>query len=185
MNSSSLRVTNHPFPASRLEWRLNQPFELSLRPDGWTSEVWSTREHRCRRCPELGELRVQQRLHAVLRAPSVAILLLYSKLGAKSRLQNYLKQVAGELGLMNLGTVRHGLLMSALNGPRHAQMFLIGNPLTAMSLMKVFKQAGVYAPLRIMFHDDGDDATVVTYDAPSKLRQAKCLKGKWRPSSAV
>ncbi len=140
MNPSTLQVTDHPFPASRLEWRLNQPFEHSLR-----------------------------RLHAVLRAPSVAILLLYSKLGAKSRLHNYLKQVAGELGLMNLGTVRHGLLMSTLNGPRHAQMFLIGNPLTAMSLMKVFKQAGVYAPLRIMFHDDGDDATVVTYDAPSKM----------------
>lgn len=48
-------------------------------------------------------------------------------------------------------------------------MFLIGNPLTAMSLMKVFKQARVYAPLGIMFHDDGDDATIVTYDAPSKM----------------
>jgi uncharacterized protein (DUF302 family) len=48
-------------------------------------------------------------------------------------------------------------------------MVLIGNPLTAMSLMKVFKQAGFCAPLRIMFHDDREDTTIVTYGAPSKM----------------
>jgi uncharacterized protein (DUF302 family) len=72
------------------------------------------------------------------------------------------------MGLMILGTIRHGLFMSALNGPKQAQMFLIGNPLTAMSLMNEFEQAAVYAPMRIMFHDDGSDRIIVTYDAPSK-----------------
>jgi uncharacterized protein (DUF302 family) len=69
---------------------------------------------------------------------------------------------------MILGTVRHGLIMSALNGPRHAQMFLIGNPLTALGLMREFKQAGLYAPMRLMFHDDGPNRTIITYDAPSR-----------------
>ena len=140
MNAAGIEVTNRPFSGSRIEWRLNQPFALSL-----------------------------QRLRSLLKTPSPVKLLLYSRFGRGARLENYLRNVAGELGLMILGTIRHGLLMSTMHGPRHAQMFLIGNPLTALSLMKVFKQAGVYAPLRIMFCDDGDDTTIVTYDAPSKV----------------
>ncbi|HEV2394012.1 MAG TPA: DUF302 domain-containing protein [Verrucomicrobiae bacterium] len=140
MNSSALHPANHPFASNRIEWRLNQPFAKSL-----------------------------QRLLTILGKPHPLRLLVYARLGGKAGLEHYLEKVGGELGLMILGTVRHGFIMSALNGPSHAQMFLIGNPLTAVGLMREFKQAGVYAPMRVMFHDDGMDRTIITYDAPSKV----------------
>lgn len=140
MNSANVEMTNHSYSAGRIEWRLNQPFALSVK-----------------------------RLRSILKSTSQVKLLLYSKIGGAGCIEKYLKQIGGEMELMILGTVRHGLVMSAMKGPKHAQMFLIGNPLTALSLMKIFKQAGVYAPMRIMFHDDGGDTTIITYDAPSKL----------------
>jgi uncharacterized protein (DUF302 family) len=79
-------------------------------------------------------------------------------------------RVAGELGLMILGTVPHGRLYRLLeDGPPRAQMFLIGNPLIALNMMRVHAESGVYAPLRLMFSEDGSNKTVITYDRPSKM----------------
>jgi hypothetical protein len=55
-----------------------------------------------------------------LKTPNPVKLLLYSKAGAADRLKNYSKAVGGEPKLMILGTIRHGLLMSAMNAPRHS-----------------------------------------------------------------
>ena len=48
-------------------------------------------------------------------------------------------------------------------------MFLIGNPLIALNMMRVHVESGVYAPLRLMFSEDGPNKTVITYDRPSKM----------------
>jgi hypothetical protein len=50
----------------------------------------------------------------------------------------------------------HGRLYRLLeDAPARTQMFLIGNPLIALNMMRVHAEAGVYAPLRVMFFSDG------------------------------
>jgi hypothetical protein len=85
MNSTDIKLTNHTFSGVRIAWRLNQPFALTMR-----------------------------RLRSTLKSPSPLKLLFYSKFGGKSRLENYLKAVGGEIGLMILGTVENVLI----NKPR-------------------------------------------------------------------
>ncbi len=42
----------------------------------------------------------------------------------KTALENYLRRVAGDLGLMILGSVRHSQILGLLGGPKRAAMFL-------------------------------------------------------------
>jgi uncharacterized protein (DUF302 family) len=130
-----------PFEGERIEWVVNQPFARTL-----------------------------AKLHSTLSRPKVLKMLVFMRLGGKSKLKSYLNSVAGESGLMILGTVQHGMLYRLLeDGPTRAQMFLIGNPLIALNMMRVHADSGVYAPLRVMFSEDGSNKTVITYDRPSKM----------------
>lgn len=54
----------------------------------------------------------------MLKTPSPVKLLLHSQFGGADRLENYLKNVGGDMELMILGTIRHRLLMSAMNAPQ-------------------------------------------------------------------
>jgi uncharacterized protein (DUF302 family) len=91
------------------------------------------------------------------------------QLKRKAQLRGYIDRMAGDIGLMILGSVTQGRLLGFLGGPAQAQMFLIGNPLIALRLMQVHPQAGVYAPLRVMFSGANFDETTITYDRPSKI----------------
>lgn len=97
-------------------------------------------------------------------------MLVLARLGGKTKLKSYLESVAGDLDLMILGTVSHGRLYRLLGeGPAQAQMFLVGNPLIALTMMRFDAEAGLYAPLRVMFWASAPDKTVVSYDRPSKM----------------
>lgn len=87
----------------------------------------------------------------------------------KAALERYFKRIAGDLGLMILGSVRHGSILGLFGGPERAQMFLIGNPLVALGMMRQHPEAGVYAPLRVMFTEASSGQTRMTYDRPSRL----------------
>ena len=59
-----------------------------------------------------------------------------------------------------LAKLRSTLYRLLEDGPARAQMFLIGNPLIALTMMRVHAEAGVYAPLRVMFSSDGPSKDV-------------------------
>jgi uncharacterized protein (DUF302 family) len=93
-----------------------------------------------------------------------------ARLGGGRMLRSYLESTAGDLGLMILGAIAHGQLFNNLgDGPIEAQMFLVGNPLIALGMMRAHAEAGVYAPLRVMFSASGPDTTMITYDRPSRM----------------
>ena len=134
-----------PFEGERVAWVIDQPFSLTL-----------------------------TKLRSTLQRPKLLKMLVF-KWAGKAKLKSYLDSIAGELGLMILGTVPHGRLYQLLgDGPPRAQMFLIGNPLIALTMMRLHAEAGVYAPLRVMFCGDGLSKTAITYDRPSKMF------GQWR-----
>jgi|SRR5580704_1803797 uncharacterized protein (DUF302 family) len=129
-----------PFSAERIEWVIGQPYSTTV-----------------------------QRLLSILKKPRQVKIAFLSRFKGPTALKEYLHQVAGEPGLMILGTITHGRMLGLLGGPVQTQMFLIGNPLIALEMMRVHSQAGVYAPLRVMFSGDGPEETTVTYDRPSKI----------------
>ena len=128
------------YSGERIEWIIERPFEEVMRS-----------------------------LHQVLRLPRSSILMLTIALRRKAALERHLQAVAGDRGLMILGSVRHGTMFGLLGGPKRSAMFLIGNPLTALGLMQVHPEAGVYAPLRVMFTEAKLGQTRITYDRPSRL----------------
>jgi uncharacterized protein (DUF302 family) len=140
------QVRSIPFEGERIEYVVNQPFGRTL-----------------------------AKLRSTLSRPKLLKMLIFLRVGGKSKLKAYLNSVAGDLGLMILGTVPHGRLYRLLeDGPPRAQMFLIGNPLIALNTMRVHAESGVYAPLGVMFSSDGPTKTLITYDQPSKML------GQWR-----
>ncbi len=87
----------------------------------------------------------------------------------KDKFIGYIHQHAGVIGLMIMGSLPQGLVMS-LSGERHrAKLLLIGNPLIAMNMMKVHPEVGVYAPLRVLFTENEVGKTIITYEKPSTL----------------
>lgn len=128
------------FQGERAVWLINRPFGLTLK-----------------------------KLSLILRRPSLVKTAILVRLKRKGHLEDYLKDVAGKSGLMILGTIPHGKLLGILGGPTESQLFLLGNPLIALNLMRVHAEAGVYAPLRVMFVAGESSQTVVTYDRPSRV----------------
>lgn len=78
-------------------------------------------------------------------------------------------QAAGSSGFSVFLVVEHGHLLQAL-GVRElkARLYVIGNPLIASEMTRVFPLAGLYAPLRLYVYEE-NGATVLTYDQPSSL----------------
>ncbi len=128
------------FSAERIEWVIDQSFATTLR-----------------------------RLGSTLKQPRWLKMALFLRLKSESKLRLYFNDIAGDVGLMILGTIPHGRIFSSLGGPPESQLFLIGNPLIALTMMRVHPQAGVYAPLRVMFSGAGPNKTTITYDRPSKV----------------
>src|SRR5215472_8603750 len=58
-----------------------------------------------------------------------------------------LKASAGEEGLMLFGIQEHGKLLSLAGPPRNAKQYVLGNPLTALSMTRQDIRAALYAPL--------------------------------------
>ncbi len=128
------------YSGERLEWVIDRPYEEVMRS-----------------------------IHHVLWRPSPRRLMFMAILKQKAALERYIQRIAGDLGLMILGSVPHGSILGLLGGPKRAEMFLIGNPLVALGMMQLHPVAGVYAPLRVMFTEASSGQTRITYDRPSRL----------------
>jgi len=137
---TELLPTLIPFNVERIEWIIDQSYSKTMR-----------------------------RLYSTIKKLSLFRVGFMLKFKQKDKFKSYINQNGGVLGLMILGNIPHGMLLR-LSGERHkAIQLLIGNPLIALSMMKIHPEAGVYAPIRVMFSENDFGKTVITYEKPSTL----------------
>ena len=85
------------------------------------------------------------------------------------RVENHLKSLEGETGLMIFNIQNHGALLNMAGKTRKAKQYVIGNPLVAIRMTAHDIRAALYAPLRIAVYEDVGGAAIVEYDLPSSL----------------
>jgi uncharacterized protein (DUF302 family) len=98
----------------------------------------------------------------------------YDDLVAKSRdsaeFERLVREHEGSSGFMRFFTADHGA-WAKLEGMRfRARLYVIGNPLIAITMLKHEIAAGLNVPVRIMIYEDaGSGTTRFVYDLPSSL----------------
>jgi uncharacterized protein (DUF302 family) len=80
-----------------------------------------------------------------------------------------LESMVGPSGFMLFQTSDHGGLLRIVGKPRKAIQYLVGNPLFAIEMTRHAIGAALYAPLRVLIHEDEEGTTCVEYDLPSSL----------------
>jgi uncharacterized protein (DUF302 family) len=88
---------------------------------------------------------------------------------APEEAQKRLEKAAGEEGLMLFNIQDHGKLLNILGNPKKAKQYVLGNPLTAITMTRHDIRAGLYAPLRVFVYEADDHSTRVEFDQPSSL----------------
>lgn len=86
-----------------------------------------------------------------------------------SIIEKCLKEMSGEEDLMLFEVLDHGNLLNILRSPKKAKQYILGNPLTAIEMTHHDIRAGLYAPLRVIIYEAGDQLTRIEFDQPSSL----------------
>ena len=77
------------------------------------------------------------------------------------------KGAVGQGGMMVMGQVDQGHMLSMTGLTLKATLFLVGNPTVGKKLFEQDHSVGLYVPLRVFVYEDKDGKTYVTYDKPS------------------
>src|ERR1035437_4696987 len=125
---TELISTHIPFYNERIEWIIDQSYSKTMR-----------------------------KIHSILKKPALFKLGFMLRFKQAERFTAYINQNTGVLGLMILGSIPHGSIISLSGERQRAVQLLIGNPLIAMSMMKIHPEAGVYAPLRVFISEIDHD----------------------------
>jgi len=80
-----------------------------------------------------------------------------------------IKAAEGAESLMVVEVFDHGAALNMVSARTNAKQYLIGNPLTAISMTRHDIRAALYAPLRVLVFEPYVGRTVVEYDQPSTL----------------
>ena len=88
---------------------------------------------------------------------------------APDQVRRRIEKAAGEEGLMLFDILDHGRLLNLVGTPGKARQYQIGNPLIALTMTRRDIRAGLYAPLRILVYEAGDQSTRIEFDLPSSL----------------
>jgi uncharacterized protein (DUF302 family) len=80
-----------------------------------------------------------------------------------------IEAMVGPSGLMLFGTNDHGSLLRIAGQKRKAIQYVVGNPLFALQMTRHDVRAGLYAPLRVLLHEDDEGTAWLEYDRPSSL----------------
>ena len=83
--------------------------------------------------------------------------------------EEHIKKMAGEEGLMLFDVQDHGKLLQLLVISKRAKQYVIGNPLIAMQMTRHDIRAGLYAPLRVLVYELDENSIQIEYDLPSSL----------------
>ena len=78
-----------------------------------------------------------------------------------------IKAAEGAEGLMVVSVFDHGAALNIVSARANAKQYLIGNPLTAVSMTRHEIRAALYAPLRVLVFEPEVGRTIVEYDQPS------------------
>ncbi len=80
-----------------------------------------------------------------------------------------LKTAVSKGGMMVMGSVDQGKMLSMAGLNLKATLFLVGNPTVGKQLFEQNHGVGLYVPLRVFVYEDKDGKTYVSYDKPSEL----------------
>jgi len=80
-----------------------------------------------------------------------------------------LKTAVGQGGMMIMGQVDQGNMLSMAGLKLKATLFLVGNPNVGKQLFEQDHGVGLYVPLRVFVTEGQDGKTYVSYDKPSSL----------------
>lgn len=83
--------------------------------------------------------------------------------------QNAVKSLVAKNGMMVLGEVDQGKILSMTGLKVNAHLFLVGNPTVGKKLFSEEQALGLYVPFRVFVYTDGDNKTHISYDKPSSL----------------
>ena len=78
------------------------------------------------------------------------------------------KSLVAKSGMMVMGEVNQGQMLSMAGLKLKATLFLVGNPNVGKQIFEQEHAAGLYIPLRVFVYEDGGK-TFVSYDKPSSL----------------
>lgn len=80
-----------------------------------------------------------------------------------------LKAAVSHGGMMIMGQVDQGNMLSMAGLKLKATLFLVGNPTVGKQLFEQNHGVGLYVPLRVFVTEDQDGKTYVSYDKPSSV----------------
>jgi len=80
-----------------------------------------------------------------------------------------IEKMVGPSDFMTFGTIDHGALLVMVGQNRKAVQYTIGNPLFALQMTEHDVRAGLYAPLRVLVHENDEGQVELEYDKPSSL----------------
>jgi len=80
-----------------------------------------------------------------------------------------LKSAVSQGGMMVMGEVNQGNMLSMTGLKLKATLFLVGNPTVGKKIFEQDPAAGLYIPLRVFVYEGKDGQTYVSYDKPSSL----------------
>lgn len=90
--------------------------------------------------------------------------------GNKASLAGLLENLGGDQELILFNIIEHGelLRLKGFDGKK-AKQYQIGNPIMATRMTARNVSSGLYAPLRMLVHEDSDGTVLVEYDLPSSV----------------
>jgi uncharacterized protein (DUF302 family) len=80
-----------------------------------------------------------------------------------------LKSAVSQGGMMVMGEVNQGNMLSMTGLKLKANLFFVGNPTVGKKIFEQDPSAGLYIPLRVFVYEGKDGKTYVSYDKPSSL----------------
>jgi uncharacterized protein (DUF302 family) len=87
-----------------------------------------------------------------------------------SEVEREVERVAGPHGLMILGQLDQGAIVSLSGHPTACSQYLVGNPVIAARILRIDVRASLYVPFRVCLYDDGaPDGAWIAFDRPSSF----------------
>lgn len=80
-----------------------------------------------------------------------------------------LKSAVSQGGMMVMGEVNQGNMLSMTGLKLKATLFLVGNPTVGKKIFEQDPSAGLYVPLRVFVYEGKDGKAYLSYDKPSSL----------------
>jgi uncharacterized protein (DUF302 family) len=94
-----------------------------------------------------------------------------------AEVEDAMREMAGESGLMQFAVFDHGAVASLAGSSIRCRLYLVGNPAIAARIVRIDERGALYVPFRVaVYVAAGADGATITFDRPSSL-----LAGLGRP----